>query len=75
MKIEYKEAYELKENDIVFVGEGSQKTSSEVDIIVFALRIKKILGLNTDKSIVEVEAEQEQILVRVEGSHQFLANG
>ena len=65
MKIKYKEAHELKENDIVFIGMVSTKTSYKDNVtvntnssVVYSLRIKKILGLNTEKDLVGVEVEQ-----------------
>lgn len=60
MKIQYKEAHELKENDIVFVGVVTRSISYKdiVDTIIYSYRIKKILDLNTKKGLVGVEAER-----------------
>lgn len=65
MKIQYKEAHELKENDIVFVGvvstESYYKDKVVVNVnssIVYSCRIKKILDLNTEKGLVGVEVER-----------------
>lgn len=60
MKIQYKEAHELKENDIVFVGVVTTSISYKdiIDTIIYSCRIKKILDLNTEKGLVGVEAER-----------------